>query len=114
MRAKEINNENARKELESISARQYKRKVWKEVKEKKIMRIESKDVSADKNSKNEKEKRVKSESGRLGECIGGFECLSERQYTQRGGGECVNTQEHCIKPMHCSERDASAVHSRFY
>lgn len=19
------------------------------------------------------------------------------------GGECVNTQEHCIKPMHCSE-----------
>ena len=23
----------------------------------------------------------------------------------RGGGEveCVNTQEHCIKPMHCSE-----------
>lgn len=37
-----------------------------------------------------------------------------------GGGEvvCVNTQEHCIKPMHCSEagwaamRSASAVHSR--
>lgn len=76
MRAKKINNENVRnecvqwKELGRVCPRQHERKVWKEVKEKKIMRIEREDVSADKNSKNEKEKRVKSESGRLGECIG--------------------------------------------
>ncbi len=51
-----------------------------------------------------RKKTVKSESGRLVECIGVWASERERQYTRRGGGECVNTQEHCIKPMHCSER----------
>lgn len=26
-----------------------------------------------------------------------------RRHTGGGDVECVNTQEHCIKPMHCSE-----------
>lgn len=26
-----------------------------------------------------------------------------RRHTGGGEVECVNTQEHCIKPMHCSE-----------
>lgn len=50
----------------------------------------------------------------------GDSCSGEGWRRHMGGGEveCVNTQEHCIKPMHCSEagraaeRSASAVHSR--